>query len=410
MAGRQLFEIIGDLGRGLLDEMPTQARNKAIADITKSAAPASKLPKAGDKLVVRSLPARAQPTKELLDPLGYGKTKLARPVEAYTPTVTPTNRPLLPRKTISIEDLEGGYLLPLYGDRSSAAGILQRIGDMNLQRGYKLEGGFDFPLDVAGQDQQALWASGAGVLKPLWGAAKELADKTGKPVYGVSSSMAPDALDFATFTARAAGDIMQQSMTLKNAKKFDDELRKKAGMADWVGIHSPKLDEWLLKATPDQRKAFLRFADTDKAKQVFGAPPDAVAAARYAVTSATERNLPAGYSGTMIGRFDTSTGGGATRGIIDSIINPHTTYPVQGRGQYLGGLEYPVKTDQLFRDPFTKYYSPNYVRTDGQVGALDASKAIYAHKTQNAPQLVDAQLVDTIMKRNERLRQLGLAY
>lgn len=410
MSGRKLAEIIVDFGRGLLDNMPTQARNEAISDITKSAAPASKLPKAGDKLVVRNLPSRAQPTKELLDPLGYGKTKLTRPIEAYTPTVVPSNRPLLPRKTISIEDLEGGWLLPLYGDRSSAAGILQRIGDMNLQRGYNLEGGFDFPLGVAGQDQEALWASGAGVLKPLWNVAKELTDKTGKPVYGVSSSMATDALDFATFTARAAGDIMQQSMTVKNAKKFDDELRKKKGMADWVGVHSPKLDEWLLAATPDQRKAFLRFADTDEAKKVFGAPPDITAAARYAVTSATERNLPAGYSGTMIGRFDTSTGNGATRGIIDSIINPHTTYPMQGRGKYLGGLEFPVRTDELFRDPFSKYYDPKYVRTDGQVGALDASKATYAHKTQNAPQLVDAQLVDTIMKRNERLRQLGLAF
>ena len=272
MAVRSLLEIIEMLGRGAKDTLSPQT----IKDISKSAQPATRLPKAGETISVRGLPPSKQPTKEMLDPMGYSATKLSRPIESYSPTVTPRNTPLLPRKNITLEDLEGGYLLPLYGDRSSAAGLLSRVGDINLQRAYNLEGGIDFMRGPSYQSDKAIWASGAGVLKPIVSKAEDVAAKTGKPVYGTTISMAPNSLDFAKFTPRVAADLLQQSMTKKSAKLFDDELRERKGMSDWVGILSPKLDEWLQKATPDQQKAFLRFADSDNARKNFGVTSDAI--------------------------------------------------------------------------------------------------------------------------------------
>ena len=400
MAKRLLTDLVELFGRGILNTFSDPAKNKIISEIDRSISPADKLPKSFSNMSLTGLRPSQQPIKEMLDPLEYSERKLTRPIEAYKGTITPTNKPLKPKKTITLEDLEGGYLLPLYGDRSSGGGLLTQVGNIPLQRSYNLDGGFDFMRGQANQADDVIWASGAGVMKPLANDAQAILEKTGNPVYGTSISMLPNALDFAKFTPRVAADLMQQFMTKKAAKVFDAELRTRKGMSGWVGIHSDKLDDWLKNATPDQNKMFLRFADSKEARKNYGAVPDAVGAARYAVTDPSQYNLPSGYAGTSIGRF--------TKGILENPTVPHSTYPIQAKGVYKGGLEVPIKHDELFRDAFNKYYSPNYINLKGQKGALDSAKATYAHKTQNTPQLVDAELVDNYMKRLEQIKSLGL--
>lgn len=410
MAQRTLQEILSLIGRGLLEEMPARDAGKAITDIRRAVEPAKRLPKAGETMVVRSLPKGDQPTKDMLDPMGYGETKLARPIEAYTPTVEKTNVPLNPKRMTTLEEMQGGYVLPLYGDRSAAGGILTKVGDIELQRGYNMDGGFDFMRGPSNQANDAVWASGPGVMKPIISRAEELAKylrrekgETDPRIYGATVSMIPDALDFNKFTPRVAVDLMQQFMTRKNAKLFDDELRQRKDMKDWPGILSPNADDWMLKASSDQQKTVLRFADTAKAKNYFGAVPDASAAARYATTSADARNMPAGVAGTAFARLDTSG-----RGILDNPDVPHSTYPVQARGFNPGNLIMPLDETELFRDAFNHYFSPNYVSGKGDVGALQRANATYANKTQLLGQYVDQQMVDGYMKRLERARSLGL--
>lgn len=406
MGGRSLLSLVSDLldtKKGAESLTPKQ-RAAALRDIERAASPAGSPPKAGaSTMTVRGLPPSQQPTAPALDPLGYGAVKMTRPVEAYAPTVTPTNTPLLPRQTISLEDLEGGFLLPLYGDRSSAAGLLSRVGDIDLQRSYLLEGGADFMRGPAYQLDRAIWASGPGVMKPIVSRAGEIADETGRPVYGITMSMAPNALDFAKFTPRVAADLLQQAMPKRSAKEFDEALRSKADMQDWPGLLSPNLDFWLQTAQPKQQKAFMRFADTEEARTKFGVPPDLIAAARYAVTDPTQAGLRSGFGGVGVSRFDT-TGGG----LISSPRAPHSSYSTQAAGDYVGGLSIPVPQEVLFRDAFAKYLSPAYVSTKGDVGALSPANATYAAKTQLPAQFVDAELVDTYGTLLEEARRLGL--
>lgn len=406
MAGRSLLDLVVqmlDAKKGSAGMTPRE-RAMAIRDIERASGPVTRLPRAGaDTMVVRGLPPSQQPVKKVLDPLGYGGVKLTRPIEAYSPTVTATNMPLLPRQMMSLEDIEGSYLLPLYGDRSSAAGLLSRVGDVDLQRKYLLEGGADFMRGLAYQLDRAIWASGSGVMKPIVSRAEEVFQKTGRPVYGVTMSMAPDALDFAKFTPRVAVDLMQQAMTKKAAQAFDQELRTKKDMANWPGVLSQDVDAWLQTAAPKQQKAFMRFADTDEAKAQFGVPPDVIAAARYAVTDPTQAALRSGYGGVGISRFDTSGGG-----LISSPRAPHSSYSTQARGEYRGSLPIPVPQEVLFREAFQKYFSPNYISTKGDKGALSPANATYAAKTQLPAQLVDAEMVDTYMQLLEDARSLGL--
>lgn len=402
MAGRG----IGDIVDLILEALPSKATQKEVSTarkaVEKAASPASKIPKPGTQVTVPGLPpTRVQ--KEKLDPMGYSGTKLTRPIEAYTPTLQQTNTPNLPRKTVTMEDLEGGLILPLYGDRSAAGGLLTRVGDIDLQRAYEVEGGVDFMRALANQVDDAVWASAPHITKRLVDAARTAAEASGgAPIYGTTISMAPDALDFASFTPRVAADLAQQYMTKGSAKKFDDLLRQNPDMKDWPGVMSPDLDQWLLNAETKQRKAFLRTLDKDKVRKDLNLPPDIVAAARYAVTDPTQRAMPSGYGGLGISRLDID------RPFVDAPQAPHSTYGSQMRGEYVGGLLAPVRQEDLLRDAFSYYLSPSYVDTKGAVGALSPANATYAAKTQLPLQRVDAQMVDHYMMMLEDMRSKGL--
>ena len=406
MAGREVTSIV-DM---IVDALPRKATAKEVTAarkaVEKAASLAAEIPKPGTTITVPGLPpTRVQKGK--LDPMGYSATKLTRPVEAYTPTVKQTNTPNLPRRFITMEDLEGGLILPLYGDRSAAGGLLARIGDIDLQRAYALEGGVDFMRAQANQIDDAVWASAPSITKSLIKAAQDArlaARKRGEDpqVYGVTMSMAPNALDFASFTPRVAADLAQQFMTKGSAKKFDALMRQNPDMKDWPGMMSPDLDQWFLTAKTKQRKIFLRTLDKDNVRKDLNLPPDIVAAARYAVTDPTQRAMPSGYGGLGISRLDLD------RPFVDNPKVPHSTYGSQMRGEYVGGLLAPMRQEDLMRDAFSKYFSPNYVDTKGAVGALSPANATYAIKTQLPVQKVDAQMVDHYMMMLEDMRSKGL--
>lgn len=401
MAGRTVSEIIQLLGRGLLEDMPASARRTATRDIERSAAPVTRLPRAGETVTVRGLPPSRQPTKDMLDPNEYGSGKLSRPIEAYGARVTPHNVPLLPRKELTMEDLQNSYLLGLWGDKSSGEGILSGVGDITLQRGYRREGGADYMRGQAQQDDRSIWGSGSGVMKPLAETAEQVAQETGRPVHGVTVSMRNESIDFQTGPARVANDLLQQSVSRKDAGSFDDALRMRKGMQDWPGIHSPDADQWLFDATPDQRKAFMTLVEA-KQGAIEGIPSDAAAAARYAMTDEKQLDLPSGVAGVSVGRFD------ATDAYNPNPTYIHSSFPTSGRGTYVGGLDMLIPQTELLRDAFAQMSRPDYVSPAGKVGALPYSNAISMAKFTRPTQFVDQKMVDDYMTRRNFLKAEGL--
>lgn len=398
MAGRGLFDIIEDIVGGARKPLEGAAAKAAEAAARRAAQPITRAPKPGEKLMIPNIKIV---TKDRLDPQGYGSIKLARPIEAYTPRTAQGNAPLTPRKWTTLQDLEGGYLLPFYGDRSAAGDLLTGVGDLNLQRIYEREGGADFMRSLAAQLDDAMWASKNHIISRLADVAQRTSRAAnGADVYGVTLSMAPDALDFASFTPRVAADILQQSpIPRRTVKAFDSEM---AGRIDgWPGLLSDQLDQFLLQATPDDRKAFLRFVDS-KAATDMGIPTDATAAARYAVTDQYQASMPTGMGGVSVGRIDTNNP------IITRPQAPHSTYDTQMRGQYIGGFELPLSQEFLFPDAFADYAKRTYLdKKSGEVRPFTSAHKTYSLKTELPAQRVTPQMVDQYMTALEDARRRG---
>lgn len=397
MAGRDVEEILSALlgaARKPLDSAAMKAAEKAARA---AAQPIRKAPKPGEKLTIPSINIIQ---KERVDPQGYGAVKLSRPIEAYTPTTVASNRLLIPRKTVTLEDLEGGYLLPLYGDRSAGEGLLSRVGDLDLQRQYALEGGVDFMRGPAAQEDSAMWASAKHIIDSLARASGRAPE--GADVYGVTVSMAPDALDFASFTPRVAADILQQAnLPKRTISAFDEKMR--GSIPSWPGLMSEELDAFLLTTTPNNRKAFLRYIDSSAAAKA-GIPSDVTAAARYAVTDPVQRTLGAGQAGLGISRVNRAAP------IVADPSVPHTTYPVQMAGEeYVGGLQMPLDQSLLWPDAFADFATR--VVTDkktGKTSAFNAAHKAYAMKMELPLQKVTPQMVDQYMLGVERAKSMGL--
>lgn len=391
MAGREVSEII-DLILGAARKPLAAAEAKAAAKAAeKAAAPITRAPKPGEKLVIPNIKIVQ---KERLDPQGYGNLGLSRPIEAYTPQVTPTNQPLMPKKTVTLQDLEGQYLLPLYWDRTSGDGILTGVGDLPLQRGYLLEGGGDFMRGAAAQADGAIVASSKPIVSRLAGAASQVPEDA--PVNAIMLSMAPTGVDFATFPARTAADLLQQSKMLRSQVRGFDEVMQ-AQIPSWPGLMSDNLDNFLLNTGAENRKAFLSYVDSSAAQKA-GVPTDAAAAARYAVTDPTQRTIPSNYGGMTIGRIDMQNP------IIENPSVPHSTYPAQLRGEYVGGLELPVHQSFLFPKAFADYAT----RRDKNGNPLTSQNMVRALGTELPLQKVTPQMVDSYMLMLEDARKRGL--
>ncbi len=329
------------------------------------------------------------PTKTELDPLGYGAVKLDRAVPDIDVRVTGTNQPNLPRKAITIEDLQGKVIMPFYGDKSSNRGLLTGIDETELARSVLLEGGPDFMVGPAAQAENAIWASGKNVVSTLKNRAQQIAEETAKDVVGATITMAPNAVDFTTFMSRALAEQLPSAQITKKAmKSFDVEMKKVD--KNWPGAGSENLSDYLASVSPDIRKSFVRLMDKKPAQEA-GFP--SVGKTRVAVTEPDLLDVPAGRVGFAMGQIDPSAAA-----LLDPRV-AHSTYDAQILGQYLGGFKDPIPQGLLFRDAYKGMEGRTYFnkKLGRDVPFSEATKA-YTMKTQLPGQVVDQELVDAIMQ------------
>jgi hypothetical protein len=323
------------------------------------------------------------PTKAELDPLGYGKVKSPKKVSESV-AITEEATKLAPKKEITIEDLQGSLLFPLMGDQSATGLLLKGLDEVQFERPVSLEGGPGFMRGEAAQKESAVWASGKGVISDIKNRVQRASEETGLPVNMIYVAMGKDAIDFATFPAEAlAEQIPFSKITSKAAKDFDSEMKKVD--KSWPGVMSENIRDYLTSASSDIRKKFVRTMDKAPAQNA-GFP--SVGLTRAAVTDAELKDALPGESGFTIGKMNLDSP------VIQDPSVPHSTYPAQLAGHYIGGLLTPVPKEMVFRD----FYRPlEGARTES--GKLQSpSMKDYTFRLNLPTQLVDQELVDTIMK------------
>lgn len=299
---------------------------------------------------------------------------------------------LIPEKKISIEDLQGKTLFPLMGDQSATGLLLSGIDDVNFKP-VKLEGGANFMRGKAQQDEGAIWASGKGVITDITNRINKIAEETGEAPDLIYSAMKKDAIDFATFPAKALARQLESAKILKKDKKaFDNKMKSNIGKPDengkyelpadknWVGIDSPNLEKYLDTASTKVRKKFVKIMDTAEFQKA-GFPH--VGKTRYAITEPALKNIKAGDTGAVIARPDLSKAPSPSK---------HSTYDTQIYGDYVGGLLNQVPRKILFKDFFKEQALK---RTKSGKPLNDAMKD-YTFRLTLPEQKVDQELVDII--------------
>ena len=355
----------------------------------------------GSKLLPNAVPEGAlgmnmmRPlTKDQIDPLGYGRAKglLTRKLDE-TDIGYSKDLDLAPEKKLNIQDLQGSILYPLMGDQSATGLLINSIDDIAFKTPVKLEGGAKFMRGGSNKAEGSVWASDKGIISRLDRKVKSLSEETDKPINMIYTAMGKEGVDFSTFPSGVLAEQIPTAKILKKDKKAFDSLMKKRVMEgvgskkrekypsvkDWVGIDSPKLREFLDNAPPSVRKKFVKIMDTAPFQQA-GFPN--VGKARYAVTDDALKTKKAGDTGLVIARPNLE------KAPTNNPIIPHSTYPSQMFGDYVGGLDNTVPRSLLFRD----YFNSPKVKNFNNPAMQD-----YGFTRVLPTQEVDQQLVDTIM-------------
>ncbi len=389
---------INKFGQAFRGELSPQELQQLAFDTSMNVTGGSLL---GSRVIPNALPQGAlgmnmmRPlTKDQIDPLGFGSTKglLTRPLTETNIGIT-KDVDLIPEKKISIEDLQGSVLFPLIGDQSATGLLVNSIDDRVFKNPVKLEGGANFMRGASQKAEGSAWASGKSVISDINNRVKRVAEETGLPVKMIYTAMGKDAVDFATFPASVlAEQIPFSKIFKKDIKSFNDKMKaniKISGDAhkpveDFIGVESPNLRSYLETASAKVRKKFVKLMDTAPYQNV-GFP--SVAKARYAVTDDALKNALSGDTGLVIAspKLDKLP--------TDNPLVPHSSYPTQMYGDYVGGLNKSIPRNILFRD----FFDALSTQRDKSGNLLKPSMKDYSFRMNFPTQEVDQQLVDTIM-------------
>jgi len=286
---------------------------------------------------------------------------------------------------LSPVDLYGkgnNVFVPFLGDRTGGGGLLTHVGGQKLDNPILRQGGYQYPQLSDNQ----IWASNSGVTGKLQNMAKNLGEEF-EDVIGGHVLMRTTSGDQSHHTYEL---LLEQLKTapIKRAdiKKFNDEMKKK--LPDFVGLKSPKLDEYLRKLDMTERTKFVQLLAQDK-YQKLGFPN--IEQTRFAVTDPQLIHAQSGSAGTMFAKMDKDGS------VITDPSYVHKSYPTAITGEYLGGLEDLIPHNIMLRDWSKSRNIGDVLGTTDQKSLRQ--KAVY--------QPLDQQWLDETMAFLETLKKLG---
>lgn len=264
------------------------------------------------------------------------KTSYQVPVSQMSYETIPNPVGLLPRPVITPADLQGdrNFVIGLLGDRTMAGDTLVSVNNNPLLFPVAREGGATFMRSPAQTVDKAMYASDLNVMTKLQNKVDELYDAGAENVYAAFTSMSGMGGDFSTMQ----GDVLMaqisgQTISKKTAREFDKIIRDRFPKLKWKGVLHPEAAEQLRTMDGGKRTAIVETMALDKfQKQGF---PD-IASARFALTDPRQVHARSGDVGLEISRAMPFAD------LITSPQIPHLSYPVQIRGDYIGGFGVPL--------------------------------------------------------------------
>ena len=319
------------------------------------------------------------PTKKELDPMGYSKIKLDEPLAEMQYDFEPMSLLMPERKVIKPENLLGKVALFGAGDRSGV-GVLKSLSGQVFDEPVSALGGRDYQLATP-----YAWASGEGIISGLLARAKKAQEETGiEDIVLAHSTMNPRAVDFTDFNSAAVAEMLKTAkITKKDAKQFDDEIKK--SFPDFPGVKSPKFREWMKsQKSGETRAAIMQEMDKDLWRSK-GFPM--VGKARYALTEEAQKNVPTFQTGMSFIPIDVAGGS------IKNPAIPHSTYDTAMRraGDPVQFSE-TIPNEVFYRDFFKTLEGATTKSGKPQTSSMKQ----YSTRLNNPYQVIDQELVDTM--------------
>ncbi len=319
------------------------------------------------------------PTKKELDPMGYSSIKLDEPLAEMQYDFEPMSLLMPERKVIKPENLLGKVALFGAGDRSGV-GTLRSLSGQVFDEPVSALGGRDYQLATP-----YAWASGEGIISGLLARAKKAQEETGiEDVVLAHSTMNPKAVDFTDFNSATVAEMLKTAkITKKDAKQFDDEIKK--SFSDFPGVKSPKFREWMKsQKSGETRAAIIKEMDKDLWRSK-GFPM--VGKARYALTEKAQQDVPTFQTGMSFIPIDVAGG------VIKNPAIPHSTYDTAmrraGDPVQLSGT---IPNEIFYRDFFKTIEGAKTKSGKPQTSGMKQ----YTTRLNNPYQVVDQELVDTM--------------
>jgi len=296
----------------------------------------------------------------------------------------------IPRRFIDPSSLEGASLIPAIGDRTASGARLMAVNETPLAQPVELQGGHGFMYGPAARGpDRAVWASDAGVIKTLANKVREEANAGFDP-YLSYVAMGSRSGDYSHHMTDALLGLLPSSKAkAATIKEFDNQMRtntanKWAPYADWPGLKSPNLQEYLYGGGPG--KARTKVAELMGQSSFQGAGMPDVGAARFAITDPSLLHAADYSAGRTIAKLDPSGR------IIYSPAVPHKSYRHQLAADpevgYVGGFEYDVPMRVINKEWIDDQISkkPQLADNDSQ---LAYSYRMSAPAVRMTPEVVD---------------------
>jgi hypothetical protein len=263
--------------------------------------------------------------EKMFEPVTKSGAQLAREA-SYTHNIKPTHT-FSQVKPISIQDLQGGVLIPVPGDRSLAGHSLLSVNGVPLSKETKLYGGPRYGQEKADIGENAFWASQKGAASALQNKAIRAAELAkGNPVYGQYVAMDPFSSAYALHhTESLMNQLEALNPSKSNIKGFNEYIR--AQHPDFLGITHPEVMDQFSK-NPELRKYLADRLNKSSVVKQFGMPSGE--ATIHAITEPALRNVKTGTTGYSVGELSPS------KSLLPEMQHP--TYDTQIPGTFKGQM------------------------------------------------------------------------
>jgi hypothetical protein len=400
----QAAQLPRDVIEGRVDPRSEEGIGRAF-DMAGWATGGSSFGSAPEGALAAGAPRRVRsPTGQMVDVPGepqtywsdLAKTKHTIPVEEMQATQVPTGE-LAPRRIVEPANLQGRVLIGEMGDRTQAGHRLTSIGGRPLAFDVDLQGGPNYMRAGASQGpDRAIWASDKGQVSRI----AKFAESEGKRLKGeptlAYTAMGARGGDFSHMMSDAVlAQVAQGGIAKKDLAAFDKAMKEK--QPDWQGLRDiyskpEQLDkvrkQLLAPGAGDLRKTFAEESSLGTWTEKGFPDPGQT---RFAITDPELLGTPTGASGYAFSTIDPGA---------KPILNPsrpHTTYPTQLGGSYVGGFERTVPLDVMY---------PTFVKEKLAKG-MRPEKLNRAFQIGNVSQLADQQWVDLMSQYLEQQRGRG---